>query len=300
MKEWDDLRYFLAVARAGNITGAAMQLGVNHSTVSRRIGAFEKRLGVRLFERLPSGYALTLSGEEILGDAQDVEKDILAMSRKIAAKDMHMAGILRFTAPEGILSLVLLPSIVEFCRLYPDIEIEISATQHIVSLNNREADLAVRVTNQPPEGLIGRKLTGQRKAIYASKSYLEQRGCLSGKAIESGKINSLDHTWIGLVGEKTIPGWVGSYYPQARCTARLDSVFGVFEAAKSGLGIAELPCRLGCADPRLVRVAPLATKKHDDIWILYHRDIRHMPRLRAFSDFLIRTIIAEQHLFMGS
>jgi len=298
MKDWDDLRYFLSVARAGNVTAAARKLGVNHSTVSRRICAFEERLGIKLFERLPSGYALSPLGEELLGSVQGVERDITAISRKIASQDMRMKGSLRVTVPESIFSVVLMPKIASFNKMYPDIEIEITGTPQIVNLNNREADLAIRVTNRPPEGLVGRRLTEQRLAKYASLTYLKQHG-LEPEAISDSLVKvPATHTWVGLIGEKATPGWVDTYYPGSKCAARLDSVFGLFEAVKAGLGIAELPCRIGCGDPRLIRVPPLETVRHDDIWVLYHRDMRHISRLRAFSDFLIKTIVAEQQLFM--
>lgn len=297
MKEWDDLRYFLAVARAGNITAAAVKLGVNHSTVSRRVSAFEKRLGVRLFDRLPSGYALTSHAEEMLGDAQRIERDIIAMSRKMASEDMRMTGTLRITVPESILSIVLMPHIAVFCKMHPEIEIEIIATPEIISLNNREADLAIRVASKPSEGLIGRKLTGQRSGKYVTQSYLDERGLLSGTGMVTSEKEFRDHTWIGLIDKKGKPDWVTTYYPGSRCAARLDSVFTLFEATKAGLGIAELPCRIGNADSQLVRVPPFETVKHDDIWILYHRDMRHMARLRVFSDFLAKIIVAEQILF---
>ncbi len=300
MKDWDDVRYFLAVARAGSVTAAAAKLGVNHSTVSRRIGAFETRLGVRLFERMPSGYALTPPGEEMLGDAQGVERDIATMSRKIASRDARMTGTLRITAPESILFVVIMPNIAKFCKIYPGIEIYITATPQILSLNNREADLAIRITNRPPEGLIGRKLTGQRAAKYASRSYLEQRGLMSGAERSPGEIPTGNHTWIGLVAGKARPDWVNEHFPDARCAARLDSIFNLFEAAKAGLGIAELPCRIASADPCLVRLPSFETEKYDDVWILYHRDMRHMTRLRAFSDFLTKVFVAEKHLFMGN
>lgn len=297
MENWDDIRYFLAVARGGNVTIAAAELGVNHSTVSRRIGTLERRLGVRLFDRLPSGYALTPSAGKMLGDAQRVESDIVAISRRLASRDMRLTGTLRMTAPEGIVSIVLMPHIATFSELHPEIEIQITATSDIKSLNNREADLAIRATNQPPEGLVGRKLTGQGLAKYASRAYLDARGVAPGAIAATVKDNSRGHAWIGLIGDKIVPNWVKAHYPDARCAARLDTVYTLYGAAKAGLGIAELPCRLGNADPDLVRVAPLETAPHRDIWILYHRDMRHTARLRALADFLTKIVVAERRLF---
>ncbi len=299
MNNWDDLRYFLAVARSGNVTAAAVALGVNHSTVSRRIGAFEKRLGVRLFDRMPTGYAMTPSAEAMLGDAQSVESDIVAMSRRLSAQDMRMSGTLRMTAPEGIVSIVLLPHIATFLKLHPGIEVEITATADIKSLNNREADLAIRATNQPPDGLMGRRLTGQGMATYASRSYLTERKLTLENIMQKPESGFGGHSWIGRIGGKNVPDWIKNHYPDAHCAARFDTIFTVYEAVKEGLGMAELPCRLGNADAGLIRIPPLVSVPYRDIWILYHRDMRHNARLRAFSDFLAEIIVAERSLFEG-
>jgi len=299
MNNWDDLRYFLAVARGGNVTAASAALGVNHSTVSRRIGAFEKRLGVRLFDRMPTGFAMTPSAEAMLADAQSVESDIVAMSRRLAAQDMRMSGTLRITAPEGMVSIVLLPHIAAFLKLHPGIEVEVTATADIKSLNNREVDLAIRATNKPPDGLMGRRLTGQGMATYASRSYLVERKLTVENIVQKSADGFGGHSWIGRIGEKNVPDWINNHYPNAQCTARFDTIFAVYEAVKAGLGMAELPCRLGNADAGLVRIPPLVTVPYRDIWILYHRDMRHTARLLAFSGFLAKIIVAERALFEG-
>ena len=300
MKDWDDLRYFLAVARAGNVTAAAANLGVNHSTVSRRIRFFEDRLGVRLFDKLVTGYALTPPAEKMLDDAKKIETGINNLSRGLSSQDMRLSGSLRMTAPEGIVSIVIMPHIAPFSKMHPAIEIEITATADIKNLNNREADLAIRATNRPPEGLVGRKLTGQGLGKYVSLSYLEERGLEPNNVSAFSKQTPPEHTWVGLIGEKLIPDWINNHYPNARCAAKLDSVYTIYEAVKAGIGIAELPCRLGEADPGLIRVAPQLTVPHQDIWILYHRDMRHTARLRIFSDYLAKIIVAERSLFEGT
>lgn len=299
MKNWDDLRYFLAVARSGNVTAACDELEVNHSTISRRISAFEKRIGVKLFDRLPSGYAPTTMAEELLGNVQKIEADIIDVSRKLSAADSRMAGTLRMTAPEGMVSVVLMPKILEFTKLYPGIEIEIIATADIKSLNNREVDLAIRASSQPAQGLVGRRLAEQNLGKYASHKYLDARGLTAETILEHcPNSDSPEHTWAGLLRDKATPDWVSAHYAGAKCAMRLDTVYSLFEAVKAGIGIAELPCRLGNADPSLIRVPPLEPVKHQDIWILYHRDMRHMAKLRALSEHLSTAIVAERDLYV--
>jgi DNA-binding transcriptional LysR family regulator len=315
MKDWDDLRYFLAVARSGNITAAGIELDVNHSTVSRRISALETRLGVRLFDRLPSGYSPTRLAEKILGGVSKVEADIIDISRQLAADDKRMTGTIRMTAPEGMVSIVLLPKIVEFNKIYPELAIEIIASADIKSLNNREVDLAIRASSHPAEGLIGRRLTEQRLGKFVSRSYLEARNLtpqsLTKTPVETPVETPIEtpietrlledvpgHTWAGLLGDKVTPEWVSSHYPGARCAARFDTVYALFQAAIAGIGLVELPCRLGNAAPELVRVSPMQSVKHNDIWILFHRDMRQVVKLRTLSDYLFEAIIAERDLYV--
>ncbi len=300
MKDWDDLRYFLAVARAGNVTAAAANLGVNHSTVSRRIRFFEERLGVRLFDKLVTGYALTPPAEKMLDDAKKIENDINQLSRGLASQDMRLSGPLRITAPEGIVSIVIMPHIAAFSKMHPGIEIEITATADIKNLNNREVDLAIRATSHPPEGLVGRKLAGQGLGKYVSLSYLKERGLKPNNVSAFSKLTTPEHTWVGYIGEKSIPQWINDHYPNARCAARFDSIYTIYQAVKAGIGIAELPCRLGETDPGLIRVTPQRTVPHQDIWILYHRDMRHTARLRIFSEYLTKIIVAERSSFEGT
>jgi len=300
MNNWDDLRYFLAVARSGNITAAAVALDVNHSTVSRRISAFETRLGVRLFDRLPSGYAPTNMATKILGDVSKIEADIIDVSRQLAADDDRMTGFIRMTAPEGIVSIVLLPKIVEFNKIYPELEIEVMASADIKSLNNREVDLAIRASSHPADGLVGRRLTEQRLGKFVSRSYLEARHLtpetITTKSLPEGVPGQ---AWAGLLRDKATPDWVSNLYPGARCAARFDTVYALFQAATAGIGLVELPCRLGNAAPDLIRIPPMETVKHHDIWILYHRDMRHMVKLRTLADFLSEAIIAEGDLYVS-
>jgi len=171
--DWDDIRYFLSVSRTGSIRGAAIKLGVNHSTVSRRISQLESNMGVRLFDKLPTGYIITPTGEEIIEFACQIEEQAHAMERKIYGRDTELSGNLRVTLTAALSTNLLMPDLEQFTRQYPGINIELVVSDEEFSLSKREADVAIRVTNgKPPEHLIGRQLLTYAKCTYASREYI--------------------------------------------------------------------------------------------------------------------------------
>ncbi|MEN8196747.1 MAG: LysR family transcriptional regulator, partial [Pseudomonadota bacterium] len=170
--DWDDLRFFLAVAHKGSIRAAAAALGVNHSTVSRRIDGFERKLGVRLFERLPTGYLVTPAGEDMMQSARRMEEEAAAIDRRVAGRDHRLSGPLRVTMPDSLAQKLLMPDIVAFSDRHPEIELELVISYVFADLNKREADVAIRMANDPPGHLVGRRVVRQAKAVYASRDYL--------------------------------------------------------------------------------------------------------------------------------
>ena len=145
MMDWDDVRYFLAVARGGSVRAAAEGLGVNHSTVLRRIAQLEERLGARMFEKLPSGYRLTAAGEEILEFADQMEASSNRLETRVFGRDQSVRGLLRMTLAPILATHLLMPDFADFARLHPDIELEILSSGELANLTNREADVAIRV-----------------------------------------------------------------------------------------------------------------------------------------------------------
>ncbi len=158
MLDWNDLRIVQAIARTGNVAGAARELGVHQSTVFRRLNALEKELGVRLFERLPSGYIPTSAGEEFCQTASGVEADIAALSRRISGRDMRPSGTVRVTTADIFLLKLLMPCFAAFQKAYPEIELEAIASMELFNLTKRDADVAIRTSNRPPETLVGRRI----------------------------------------------------------------------------------------------------------------------------------------------
>ena len=291
MKNWDDLRYFLAVARKGSIRGAAAGLKVNHSTVSRRIDAFEKKLDVRLFERLSTGYLITQAGEEMLQSAEQVEGEIAAIDRRVVGRDARLSGLLRVTLHESLAQKLLMPDLAVFCETYPGIELELIVSQSMANLAKREADVAIRISNDPPDTLVGRRVLKYAAAIYASKDYLSRHDFTCG-----GK----NLTWIGWNDAVSDPQWVrDSPYPEAPARNRIFNPQAQLEATKAGMGLSMLPCFMGDTEPTLRRVPPATTSPGRDIWLLTHEDLRNTARVRRFLDFMAEAMLAKRDLIEG-
>ena len=291
MNDWDDLRFFLAVARKGSIRGAAALLGVNHSTVSRRIDSFEKKIGTRLFERLPSGYFITQAGEEMSHSAAKIEAEINTIGRQVTGRDARLDGVLRVTLHDSLAQKLLMPVFVEFGRSYPEIELDLAITHSMADLSKREADVAIRISNDPPDSLVGRRLVRYATSTYASLDYLAQHGDLK------------DHknlTWIGWGDRVQDPQWVrDSHYPDVPARNCICHPLAQLEAAKAGMGLAMLPCFMADTEPTLRRVPPATANPSRDIWILTHEDLRHTARVRRFTDFVAKGILAKKDLLEG-
>ncbi|MGI6247650.1 MAG: LysR family transcriptional regulator [Pseudochelatococcus sp.] len=286
---WDDLRLFLAVARVGTLSGAARTLGVNHSTVFRRVGAFEDRLRVRLFERLPNGYALTPAGEEMRDAAMRIEEQIAALSRRVTGRDLRLGGTVRITTVD-MLALGVLPGhLAAFRAQYPGIVLDVVVSNAALDLTRREADVALRVGNAPSETLVGRRVARLAFAIYAAAG---------GPTVQDGELTARD--WIGFDDEHApLARHMARLYPQARLAFRTNSIPAAIGAARAGTGLAPLPCGLADRDPGLIRIAEMPEPFTLDLWLLTHEDLRATARIRAFMDFMAEAFAAEADLLEG-
>ena len=286
--DWDDLKYFLATARKGSIRAAAETLGVNHSTVSRRLAGFEDKLGVRLFERMPGGYLTTQAGEDMVRSAERIEDEIAALDRRIAGRDTSLTGLLRVTVPGPW---PFMQDIAAFAHANPGIELEVAGTTDIANLTRREADVAVRFSNDPPGHLVGRRLLQYAVAVYASPGYLADHDMQRSPAAVN---------WIGWNDPVPDPQWVReSAFPKSPARHRLDDLSLQVQAAKAGLGISILPCFIADNEPGLVRVPPGDTLPGRDLWLLTHEDLRYTARVRKFIDFMADAILKRRDLFEG-
>ena len=279
MIDWDDVRYFLAVARGGSVRAAAGRLGVNHATVLRRIGQLEERLGAHMFEKLPSGYRLTEAGEEVLELANQMEASSHQLETRVFGRDQGVRGLLRVTLAPVLTTHLLMPDLVDFARLHPDIEMEILSSGELANLTNREADIAVRVVYDRKtlplnlHGLKGPELFG---GIYMSRDRLA--------AWHAGARDSV--RWI-VISMHGIPDWATE--SEVRTTGvpfRTTDGETQLAAVKQGLGMTALPCFVGDADPELARVPGTSLQMHGTLWLLTQGETRKTKRVRLFTEFL--------------
>ena len=292
-ENWDDHRTFLAVARAGSLAEAGRALGVDHSTVFRRLRTFEARIGVRLFDRLPSGYALTLSGEEMARSVERVDAELADLGRRLQGLDLRPAGTVRLTTTDSIALHGLAPKLAAFRRAFPDITVELTVSQGFASLTKREADIALRPTNAPEEHLIGRRLAEIAFAVYAGKSYLAERPPV-GDDLAGHDVVGYDEALVHLAAAR----WLEAR-PGGRIAARCDTLTGQLACVRAGLGVAPLPCHMGDAERDLVRVLPPDPAMATGLWLLTQADLRHTGRVRALVDFLAAAYAEGRDLLEG-
>ncbi len=290
--DWNDLRYFLAVAREGSLAGAARDLGVNHSTVFRRLKGLETRLGARLFERQPEGYVPTPAGELAVAHAERASDAIVELERALAGQDIRPSGEVRLTAPANIASAYLAPLIPEFRRLHPGIRLDIAVSDTDYDLSRREADLALRATPNPPDHLVGRRLCDVPWMVCAGARYLDEQ------AARPGTMGDLAvHPLIGAdrrIRRVAALNWLMSAYPPGAFVATCDSLNTMAAMAIAGAGIAFLPAdqvREG-----LVHLFPMDPVFSVGLWLLTHRDLRGVGRIRATSDFLFARLRSDPRL----
>lgn len=280
---WDDLRTLLAIARTGSLSGAMRELGVSHATVFRRLGGIERRLGVKLFERSRSGYVPTASGEDIARVAECIEAEVLDVERRIAGRDLKPSGTVRVTTTDSLLSGLLSPMFADFRAEYPEISLEIAVSNHLFSLSKREADVAIRPTRSPPEMLVGRKIGSVAQAVYGRSD----RYAGSGDGMDFDAVDWVgpDEGWA----YEPLQAWMAVNGFDARCRYRVDNLMGVLAAVREGIGLAILPCYLGDADRRLIRLGDTIPELSTDLWLLTHPDLRGTARVRKLMDHVARS-----------
>lgn len=285
---WDDLRLFLAVARTGSISGGARHLGVQHSTVSRRMRSLEEKLGARLIERKKTGYELTVAGENIKQSAIRIEREMLNVDDALLGKDANLVGSLRVTAINNMASSVLMPMFARFSKKHPHVDLHIIVSNTNASLAQREADIAIRLTNTPTDTLIGNRVVTVASTIYGSREYLRKI-----------KQQQTELKWLGVeccVFHKT---WTKQYCNHQRHNFYSDDTLLTLSAIKEGLGVSYLPCFLGDANPLLERYCEPDNQHDLGLWILLHPDLKRTARVLAFRDYIIESIQAKLDLFEG-
>ncbi|MFL6635558.1 MAG: LysR family transcriptional regulator [Massilia sp.] len=277
--DWDDYQYFLAVAGGGSVSAAARRLGQSHSTVLRRLDKLETALDVRLFERFQTGYVLTAGGEELQALLAPIGEGMQDIERKLAGQDAALQGTIRVTTTDTLMA-VLLPALAEFRTRYPGIQLQITVDNSFLNLSRRDADVAIRPSNTPPDNLVGRKLGSLRTAPYASTAYLGGRA--PGGAWSAYEWVAPDDSLAHLRQAR----WLREHVPANKVAASVDSLLGMVAAVEAGLGAGMLLCLLADARPGLVRLADPDPALDTDVWVLTHPDLRRVQRIRVFTTFV--------------
>lgn len=275
----EDLQLARAIGEAGTLAGAARRLGVDHSTAFRRLGALEKRLGVRLFERARDGYTPTPAGEAAIGAAASLLDGLATLEHQLAGEDLRPAGVVRITTTDTLVDF-LSPGLAAFRAARPEITIELVAANAFFTLTRRDADVAIRPSLTAPDHLAGRRVAAIAMAPYAAPGYLTGRR----------RTSPLDaHDWLGFDESLAHLGsavWMRNHVPPERIVFRSSSLLALRAAARAGLGVAPLPCYLGDADPTLSRLGPVIPEMASALWLLTHPDMRRVARIRALLDFM--------------
>ncbi len=291
--DWDGLRFVLALAREGNLTAAASSLAVTHTTVGRRLRALEDELGVQLFARTPDGYVPTVAGQDLREVAERLEGEVLAAQGRVLGRDAELRGPLRVSTLD-ILFAGFHDAFRSFLVRYPSIALTVTAPDDQVSLPRREADVVLRLTNDPPPYLVGRKVGKVQFATYVAAELAERVG---------PEATYADFPWISWddrLGPSWLDQWLAEHAPDARVVMRTDGNLTVIHTCvRQGIGAHFLACFAGDADPDLRRIGEVQTRFARDLWLLTLPELRHNTRVRAFMDHMDEAIRAQRAALAG-
>lgn len=284
MFDWNDLKHFLAVARHHSTIAAGKSLGLSQSTVHRRLSELERRIGRQLVTRHPTGYRLTEFGEELRPFAERVEVAVTDFERRVSDTARDLTGVIRVTCPEPIVYRMTKSSLLDrFHARHPKLRVEFVTSDRYLDLSKGEADVAFRSGDTDDE-LVGRKIADSVWAVYASRAYIERHG-------QPERVEDLSrHLLVGFdesLNQHRAAKWLREVAPDAKMSARNNSVLGLVYAVKSGIGLGALPTALGDAESDLVRVLGPIPELARSWRLLTHPDLRRVPRIAAFFDFII-------------
>ncbi len=293
--DWDDLRSFLAVVRAGRLTAAALQLQIDHSTLSRRIAALEAALQVRLFDRLPTGYLLTAAGERLATEAQAMESVAIRICSDLSEAGRRMTGSIRLATPEGFGTYFLARQLHLFAKRYPEVKVELIANPGAVSLTKRQADIAVTMFRPESGPLRARKLADYEYGLYGSQAYLRTRPQLS--ILE----DAAAHRLIGYIPD-LLPTPAHDYlkeiFGNRQADLQISNILTQLSATLDGYGLCVLPCFMAAGQKELVRVLPDQVSLTRTFWLITHADMHDVAWVKAAGDYIAEMVQAERALFM--
>ena len=289
---WDDLRVFLIASKSTSLSAAAKQLGINHTTISRRINSLEQQLKGTLFDRSKRQWNLTRLGEQVCNEAEPMFQRIARIERLAYAESKQLQGRLRITAPEACISALLLPIIQQFEKLHPGIDIEVIATTVSLDLASSEADIAFRVTNSPAIDLVGCDLGHLGVAVYGTSENIKQLQQLN-RNEDGRQINCV--SW----SDQPPREWIQRYVGGRAKIINTNSMTSMADMCRNGLGLAQLFCLVGDAHPEVERLPESHYLSSNNLWVLTHVDVRTSARVRVFRDFAIEHLRLRQADMVG-
>lgn len=290
MKNWDVLRYILAIGRTGSISGAARQLGCNHATVSRQLAAAEAALGARLFDRHVSGLTPTAAGQATLARARVIETETLALDRDLTARDARLSGPITITVPQLLVTDDLAMDLRTFAQEHPDIALTVLGDNNLANLHRREADIAIRVSDNPGDSLWGRKVADQRVAYFGAPELvreLTERGSEAAVQVISFSM------W-----QVPVPEELSQHVPNAFSAVQTDDMISALAMLRAGMGVTRLPMFL--AEKGLKRLPFVPPKSYPPVWLLTHADLRNTARIATLLQFLASRFAARRSVFWGA
>jgi DNA-binding transcriptional LysR family regulator len=282
--DWDDLRFVLEVCRSGSALAAAGKLGVNQSTVMRRIAQAETVLGVELFERKQSGYVATPNGLCAADAAERIEREVRDLRSAMAAAQRVLAGTVRVTTSELLANFIIASCLRSFQKFSPGVRVELITDDRRLDLARGEADIALRAGSRPEgAGIVMRRMPDAAWAVYCSRTYAEEHGT------PSSREDIRNHAIIGMEGPMAqLPGprWLCEAAPGAPIGFRSNSLMNLVSNLRAGLGVATLPCIAGDSEPELVRCFAPPPELASEMWLIVREDLKSAPHIRAFADYL--------------
>lgn len=286
--QWDDVRYFLELAREGSLSGAARKLGVEHSTVARRVEALEQALGIRLFDRLPKGWSLTAEGETLVEQAMRLDHEAQTFSR-IALGVSSLKGTVRVSAPPVMAGHFLVPRLAGMRPRWQNIDLEVIGESHDANLARGEADLAIRMSRPTATGLVARCIGDMGYGLYAAHGY-------ANRPEGEWEFLGYDDSLIQVPQQQ----WLNKVAGERRFIFRSNDLSALLNAARAGLGIAVLPHFLAAEDTGLTLVSEPACLIKRQIWLVMHPDVKRSPRVRLVADLLTDVVADAQGLLVNS
>lgn len=288
----DDWLLVACVAEQGSLVSAARRLGISHATAFRRLGALERLLGVRLFERRAGRYLATSAGEALAEAGRGMQAQADAALLRVQGQDLRPQGLVRVASTEGVIGGLLVPLLPDLRKALPALNVHCSARNAFHNLSQREADLALRPATSPPGHLIGQCIGALRHAVYARRD----------KARRFQRAGLDQHPWIALddsaSGSQAL-SWLARLLPLDQVTLRFSGLLMVRAACAEGLGLAVLPCFLGDTESKLVRIGDPVAECDSELWLLSHPELRETARVKALRQWLLKALSAKTELLAG-